>query len=141
MFSGDLDSVSTNCLPWAEMLEFEFRKTFKISQLNRLRSFLKDGVTFNVVAVKHSYVLEDPKLSEEQNKEESASEKQSLRTSASKDPSKLDAKDGKKSGKAKVRFSPPERCERVSQSRMFMRRSALLLIHSFTSIKRRKSFM
>ena len=98
---GELDSVSTNDLLWADMLEFEFRKTFKISQLNRLRSFLKKGVTFNVVAVKHSYVLEDPKLSEEQNKEDSASEKQGVKTSASKDLTKLDAKDGKKSGKTK----------------------------------------
>ena len=78
--------------------------------MNRLRSFLKDGVTFNVVAVKHSYVPEDPKLSEEQNKEDGAqaggmSEKQSVKTSASKDRMKLhpDTKDRKKSAKAKVR--------------------------------------
>ena len=103
MFVGELDSISTNDLPWAETLEFEFRKTFKISQLNRLRSFLKKGVTFNVVAVKHSYVPEDPKLGEEQNKEDCASEKQGAKTSASKDLTKLDAKDGKKSVKTKVK--------------------------------------
>ncbi len=109
-FTGDLDSISTENLPWAEMLAFDFCKTFKITQLNRLRSFLKDGVTFNVVAVKHSYVPEDPKLSEEQNKEDGAqaggmSERQSVKTSASKDRMKLhpDTKERKKSAKAKVR--------------------------------------
>ena len=97
----DLDSIATNDLLWADMLQFDFRKTFKVSQLNRLRSFLKKGVTFNVVAVKHSYVPKDPKLSEEQSKEDSASEKQGVKTNASKDLTKLDAKDGKKSGKTK----------------------------------------
>jgi hypothetical protein len=105
--AGDLNSISTDNLPWAEMLEYDFCKTFTISELNRLRSFIKDGVTFNVIAVKHSYVPEDPNLSEEQNKENgdqacAASEKQSVKTSASKDRTKLDPKDRKKSAKAKV---------------------------------------
>ena len=89
------------------MLEFNFSKTFKISDLNRLRGFLNDGVTFNVIAVKHSYVPEDPKLSEEHNTEEGiqtsgTSEKQTDKTSASKDRTKLDAKERKKSAKNKV---------------------------------------
>ena len=89
------------------MLEFNFSKTFKISQLNRLRSFLNDGVTFNVIAVKHSYVPEDPKLSEEQNTEEGipaggTSEKQAAKSSATKDRNKLDVKEPKKSAKNKV---------------------------------------
>ena len=105
--AGDLNSISTDNLPWAEMLEYDFCKTFTISELNRLRSFIKDGVTFNVIAVKHSYVPEDPNLSEEQNKENggqacAASEKQSVKTSASKDRTKLDPKERKKSAKAKV---------------------------------------
>ena len=105
---SDTTTVSTDKLHWAETLEFDFCKTFRIIHLNRLRRFLNDGVTFSVLGVKHSYVAEDPKLSEEQNKEcelsqtAGASDKQSVKTSASKDPGKLDNKERKKSAKAKV---------------------------------------
>ncbi|XP_028400966.1 leucine-rich repeat-containing protein 43-like [Dendronephthya gigantea] len=100
---GNLDCISTDNLLWAEMLEFDFCKTIKISELSRLRSFLKDGITFGVVAVKHSYVPDDPSLSEDQNiaavvAGEKTQEKHAVKTSASKDRIKLD---GKKSAKTK----------------------------------------
>lgn len=88
------------------MLEFDFRKTIKISELSRLRSFLKEGITFAVVAVKHSYVPEDPSLSDQNIAAviagEKLQEKHAVKTSASKDHAKLDVKDGKKSAKTKV---------------------------------------
>jgi hypothetical protein len=50
---------------------------------------------------------------------------------------------GKKRGRIILRFSPFGGCERVDQSRIFSWESThsdhSLLIHSFTSIKRRKS--
>ena len=62
LIQGDFQLVSTDKLLWADAIDFYFNKTYTVHEPTRFRDFLKNGITFTVVGVKHSYVLEDPKL-------------------------------------------------------------------------------
>lgn len=94
-----LQSVSTDELLWANTIQLNFKKPFVIKELTRMRDFLQNGVTFIVIGVQHTYVLEDPQLADDittpRSQSESIPEKRQVK-SASKDRSK-DIKDRRKS--------------------------------------------
>ena len=60
-----LQSVSTDELLWANTIQLNFKKPFVIKELTRMRDFLQNGVTFIVIGVQHTYVLEDPQLADD----------------------------------------------------------------------------
>lgn len=53
--------TATNSLPWnEEAIELNYCKEFHTNKLYELKEFFQNGMDFNVIETKHSYVQEDP---------------------------------------------------------------------------------
>lgn len=61
---------TTESLAWAEeSIDVDYCKDFHTQKLVELRDFLKEGIDFNIIETKHSYVQEDPNAQPEDAKD------------------------------------------------------------------------